>query len=116
MSVCGKADLAEFTARPQRRVVISTFGAERNGLVDSIEQMLLLQTMLHQTYCGTSRIPEDIVDPLDNGGLYPKSDVAVDRRAAYDAIVAIDVCEPHGSRSKVPRISARDRLSHGIIR
>ena len=41
-STIGKANLADFTARRRRRVVRRTFSAELNGLVDSIEQMLLL--------------------------------------------------------------------------
>ena len=41
------ANLVDFTVRRQRRVVRSTFSAELNGLVDSIEQMLLLQCTLH---------------------------------------------------------------------
>lgn len=42
-NVGGLADLVEFIVRRQRRVVRSTFGAELNGLVDSVEQLLLLQ-------------------------------------------------------------------------
>ena len=41
-----KADLVDFTVRRQRRVVRSTFSAEVNGRVDSIEQLLLLQCAL----------------------------------------------------------------------
>ena len=36
------ANMVDFIARRQRRVVRSTFSAELNGLVDSVEQMLLL--------------------------------------------------------------------------
>ena len=39
----GKVDFIDFTMRRQRRVVRSMFSAELNGLVDSIEQVLLLQ-------------------------------------------------------------------------
>ena len=46
------ANMVDFTVRRQRRVVRSTFSAELNGLVDSIEQVLLLQCTLHQIYCG----------------------------------------------------------------
>ena len=51
-SKSGKANLLDFVTRKQRRVVRSTFSAELNGLVDSIESMLLLQATLHQVYCG----------------------------------------------------------------
>ena len=35
------ANLLDFTVRRQRRVVRSTFAAELNGLVDSVEQLVL---------------------------------------------------------------------------
>ena len=53
MSDNKKANLLDFTVRRRKRVVRSTFSAELNGLVDSIEQLLLLQAILHQTYSGT---------------------------------------------------------------
>ena len=95
--VNGKANLVDFTVRRQRRVVRSTFSAELNGLVDSVEQMLLLQIMLHEVYCGTQQSPEDMIDMLECGGLYPKLDFAIDARAVYDEISATDVGEFHGS-------------------
>ena len=49
-SVGGLANLADFTVRRQRRVVRSIFSAELNGLVDSAEQLLLLQLTLHHIY------------------------------------------------------------------
>ena len=72
MSFSGKANLIDFTVRRQRRVMSSTFGAEFDGLVDSTEQMLRLQITLHQTYSGTQQSPEDMIDLLENGGLYPR--------------------------------------------
>lgn len=44
------ADLVDFIVRRQRHVVHFFFSAEVNGLVDSIEQLLLLQITLHQIY------------------------------------------------------------------
>ena len=70
MSANGKVNPIDDTARRQRRVVMCTFGAESNGLVESVEQMLLLQVALHQIYCGTQQSPEDMIDLLENGGGY----------------------------------------------
>ena len=112
----GKADLVYFTVRRQRRVVRSTFGAELNWLVDSIEQMLSLQIALHHIYCGTGQSPEDMIDLLENGWLYPKLDIAVDARAVYDAVASADAREPQGSSLKLHFISVRGRLTQGIIR
>ena len=50
MPLSGQANLKDFTVRRQHRVVRSTFGAELHGLVDRIEQMILLQTTLHHIY------------------------------------------------------------------
>ena len=61
-SASGVANLVDFTIRRQRRLVRSTFSAELNGLVDSIEQMMLLHVALHQFYCGTGQKPEEMVD------------------------------------------------------
>ena len=108
--------MVDFTVRRQRRVVRSTFSAELNGLVDSVEQMMLLQVTLHQIYCGTTQTPEDMVDMLENGGLYPPLDICVDARAVFDAVAATDTCEPAESSLKLHLISVRDRMFQGIIR
>lgn len=50
MSTSGEANYIDFTVRRQRRVVRSTFSADLNGLVDGIDQVLLLQVTLHQKY------------------------------------------------------------------
>ena len=51
MSLSGKANLADSSVRRQRRVVRSTLSTELNGLVDSIEQLFLLQITLRHIYC-----------------------------------------------------------------
>ena len=53
----GLVGIVDFIVRRQRRVVRSTFGAEFNGLVDGVEQLILLQFILHQIYCGTHQSP-----------------------------------------------------------
>ena len=112
----GRANLIDFTVRRQRRVVRSTFSAELNGLVDSVEQMILLQCTLHQIYCGTNLTPEDMICALEHGALYPPLDVCVDARAVYDAIAATDACDPAECSLKLHLISVRDRMQAGIIR
>ena len=116
MSFSGKANLVDFILRRQRRAARSTFSAELNWLVDSIEQMSLVQIALHQVYCGIRQPPEDMIDLLENGGLHPKFDIAVDARALYDAVVAIHAREPQENISKLHFISVRDRLTQGMIR
>lgn len=43
-------------------------------------------------------------------------DFCVDARAVYDAIRASDACELAGSSFKLHFISARDRMTHGLLR
>ena len=62
-----KAHFIAFIVTRQRRVVRSTFSAELNGCVNSIEQMFLLQCILHQIYRGTPQSPERMIDMLENG-------------------------------------------------
>ena len=66
-SKSGRANLLDYVTRKQRRVVRSTFSAELNGLVDSIESMLLLQATVHRVYCGIDASPMDLLDLLENG-------------------------------------------------
>ena len=74
------------------------------------------EVVLHQVYCGIQRSPAEMVDLLENGGLYPRLDLAVDARAVYDVVAAADACDPQECSLKLHLISARDRLAQGIIR
>ena len=105
----------DFTAKRQRRVVHSTFSAELNGLVDSVERLFLLQFILNQIYLGTHQSPEDMIDLLEHGGLYPQLDIAVDARAVYDAVAAADVCDFQGFSFQLHLISVRNRYAQGIV-
>lgn len=112
----GQASLVHFIVRKQRRVVRSTFSDEFNGLVDSMESLLLLQVILHQVYCGTAGSPHQLVDKLEAGKLHPPLDLGVDATPAFHAVEAADVCDPAGSSLKLHFISVRDRMSQGMIR
>ena len=63
----GLANLVDFTIPWLRCVVRSISSAELNGLVDSVEQLLLLQITLHQFYCGTHQSPEEMTYLLEHG-------------------------------------------------
>lgn len=79
------ASLLDFTMRRQRRVVRNSFAAKLDGLVDSIERLLLLQATLCQIFCGTGQSGQILVDFLEHGKLYPSIDVCVDARVVFDA-------------------------------
>ena len=101
------SNLLNLIARGQRRVVYSSFSAELNALVDSVESVLLLQATLHQTYCGTSRSLEELVDALETWNLRPRPDIGVDARALFDAISAADTCDPAEFSFKLYLISSQ---------
>ena len=108
--------LLDWIVRRLRRVVRSTFAAELNALIDSIETLILLQLTLHQIYCGTDESVEELLARLEAGQLYPPVDVVVDAKSVSDAISASDVCTPQESSLRIHLIAIRDRLSRGLLR
>jgi len=109
-------NLLEWLVRRLRRVVRSTFAAELNALIDSIESLILLQLVLHQVYCGTDDTAEGLLLKLEHGHLYPPIDLFVDARSVSDAISASDVCTPQEASLRLHLITVRDRLVRGLIR
>ena len=97
-------------------MVRSTFAAELNALIDTIESLLLLQLILHQCYCGTDEDAEQLIIKLEAGKLYPPIDVFVDAKSVSDAISANELCTPQESSLKVHLIAIRDRLQRGLLR
>ena len=115
-SLSGSCHLVDYTCRRQRRVVRSTFSAELNGAVDSIEGVMLVQMGYHQLLNGTSEDATALAKALDAGKLTPPIDVATDARAVFDAVRAADVCEPAESSLKLHLISIRDMVRRGLVR
>lgn len=57
------------------------------------------------------------IEPItDAPASCPATDIAVDARAVFDAVDAIDACEPQEGSLKFHLIPVRDRLAQGIIR
>ena len=98
----GTANQVDFTVCKQGRVLRCTCSAELNGLVHGIESPLILQLILHHSYCGTTGPPGQL-DKLEAG-----LDLGVDAKAIFDAVKAVDVCDPAGSSRKAHLISLRD--------
>ena len=111
-----KANLIDFTVRRQRRAARSTFTAEFTGLVDRIEQVLLLECALHQIYLGTAHPPELMIDLLERGLVHPPLYICAGSRAVYDVIGASDACESAGSRLNLRLVSVRGRMAYGLTR
>ena len=72
----------------------STFAAEINGVIDSMEAGTLVQMALHDIFVGDGGSPEAMLKTLEGGGLYPPQDMTVDARSVYDACASQDAGKP----------------------
>ncbi len=112
----GACNILEFQCRRQRRVVRSTFSGELNGLVDTLEVLLVIQICLHQIYHGCEATAKSLADDLDNGRLQPPADAAVDARSVFDCLAATDIGELVEGSLKLHVLSLRERLQSGTLR
>ena len=108
--------LLDWLVRRLRRVVRSTFSAELNAFLDSLETLLLLQMTLHQVYCGTDESVEELLIRLEQGSLYPPIDAVLDARSVTDAVAASDCTTPQEASLKLHLLAIRDRLARGLLR
>ena len=117
-SANGLAHFIEYLVRRQRRVVRSTFSAELNALIDSLETLIILQMTLHQVYCGTADHVEELVELLERGAAYPPIDLITDARSVFEAIAATDVCDPSKATLSLAPGSppARHRSTSHVVR
>ena len=115
-SPSGDVNLVEFLVRRIRRVVRSTFAAELNSLLDSIETVILVQLALHQIFCGTDESPDELLQHLESGSLYPPIEFVIDAQSVFDALNVLDVCTPQETSLKLHLIAIRNRLERGVIR
>jgi hypothetical protein len=112
----GNCHLVDFVVRRQKRVVRSTFSAELNALSDAVETVLLTQLIFHQVHCGTEATPDQLVQQMEQGQLYPPIDIFVDARAVFDALVARDAHIPLESSLYLLVVSIRTRILCKVIR
>ena len=111
----GLCHMIEFICGRQRRVVRSTYSAELNGLIDSIEKAILVQILFHQIWCACDQSVADMATLQEEGKLQPPIKGVVDAKAVFDSIRASDVCEPAESSLKLHLLAIRDKLAAGIL-
>jgi len=111
----GNCHLLEYVCRRQRRVVRSTYSAELNGLIDSVEITLLVQFMLHQLYRGTDQSSTQLARAQEDGQLYPVVKAATDAMAVFSSVAAPDICDPAESSLKLHLLSLRDKVASGTL-
>ena len=111
----GACQLIDYLTRKLKRVVRSTFAAEYNALLDSIEHLLLLQLTLHQLWYGAHATASQLMQILESGQLLPRVEIAIDAKSVYDALCAPDISTPQEAGLKLHLLAVRDRLSKGIL-
>jgi hypothetical protein len=115
-SSSGKCHLIEYQCKRQRRVVRSTFSAELNGLIDSIETAMLIQYMMFEVWYGCDHKPDDMARWQEEGLLQPDVLAATDARAVFDAVAAADICEPAECSLKLHLLALRDKLANKVVK
>ena len=61
---CDGCHLIEYLSKRQKRVTRSTFSAELNGLLDNLEQTILIQIAVHEVTHGRERNIDQLKDKL----------------------------------------------------
>ena len=112
----GRCHMLEFICRRQRRVVRSTFSAELNGLIDSVETAILIQIMMYELWHGCGQDFSKLANMQEDGQLEPYIMLATDARAVFDAIAATDVCEPAECSLKLHLLALRDKIRRNVVR
>ena len=112
----GRCHMLEFICRRQRRVVRSTFSAELNGLIDSVETAILIQIMLFELWFGCGQDSSKLANMQEDGTLTPEIWLSTDARAVYDAIAATDACEPAECSLKLHLLALRDKIRRNVVR
>ena len=113
----GECTVLEYICRRQRRVVRSTFSGELNGLIDSVELLLVIQMCLHQIWNpgGSNEKAIDMARQLELGTLVPKAEAVVDARSVFDCLAATDVGELVEGSLKLHVLALRERLLSGTL-
>ena len=112
----GRCHVLEYASKRQRRVQRSTYSAELNGVIDTVETGILIQIAFHQILYGCDDSPTTMARMLEEGRLQPPLDCVCDARAVFDSIAASDVCDPAECSLKLHLLSIRDKILVGIIK
>ena len=96
-------------------MVRSTYSAELNGLIDSIEIAILVQFLLHQVWYGCDQGSDALAKSQEDGGLRPLIKAATDAKAVFDSVAAPDICDPAECSLKLHLIALRNKIAYGIV-
>ena len=111
-----KPILLDWISRRLKRFVRSTFAAERDALIKTIEPLMVLQLALHQCCCGTIETAETLLIKMEEGQLYPPIDMVIHARSVLDAIAASEACTLAEASLRLHLITIRERMTRGLSR
>ena len=109
-------NLLEWFVRRRYRRIRPTFTAEPSTLTNSTGTHNLLQSALHQVYCGTQERADELHQKRETGSLYPPIDLLVITHSVSGTVTAPDVFIPQETFSKLQLITNRDWFARGLFK
>jgi hypothetical protein len=111
----GLVHLLDWQSRRQRRVTRSTFGAELNGLVDTVELGKLIAMGLSELAMGPRTATQ--LAEIEEFGRFPiPIDAVIDAKAVYEAVRASDPKVPAEASLMAILLVMRENLANGRVR
>jgi hypothetical protein len=111
----GRVQIIDWYSRRQRRVVRSTFGAELNALVDSLEVAKLLAFALAEIRCPKADLT--MLRGMEESGEFPIAiEACIDCKSIYDALATEDTKTPSEASLIMILLQCKESLRSGLIR
>ena len=109
-------NLLEWFVRRRYRTIRPTFTAEPSTLTNSTGTHYLLQSALHQVYCGTQERAGELHQKRETGSLYPPIELLVITHSVSGTVTAPDVFIPQETFSKLQLITNCDWFARGLFK
>ena len=110
----GRIHIVEWWARKQRRVTRSTFSAELNSLVDSVEFARVLALTLAEI-CSPQPCARTLRRLEETGQLQVKITAIIDAFSLYEALVAADTKVPSEGSLMMLLLSIKEAMRTGLL-
>ena len=107
--------MLDYGTKKHKRVNRSTFAAELNAAVDTIDIATIVQYTLEEIFNPASSKPEVMQELYDQGKLHFPLELSVDARAVFDAIASPEFSMPSESTLCLHLHSIREATRAGRI-
>ena len=111
----GECIVLDYGTKKHKRVNRSTFAAELNAAVDTVDIATIVQYTLEEIFNPTSSKPEVMQELYDQGKLHFPLELSVDARAVFDAIASPEFSMPSESTLCLHLHSIREATRAGRI-